>query len=294
MYDIIGDIHGHADKLETLLEKLGYKKVDGVYCHPTRKAFFLGDFIDRGPKIKETLEIAKSMVESGSAKAIMGNHEFNLICFMTKRDNGEHIRVNSVKNTKQIKETLEQLSETEVSTYIDWFLTLPLWFEDENFRAVHACWDQPMIDLLEEDLKNALISIKQIKEDFVEGTSFHKAIETVLKGPEARLQNDKTFKDKDGNTRRDVRVAWWDKDQLIAGGDEIRSQVDPSDINYPFYPKSEKLVFFGHYWIPFKDGPFITAPNAQSLDFSVANGGLLVAYRLQGEKCVMKENFKFC
>ncbi len=59
MYDFIGDIHGHADKLEALLQQLGYQLVDGVYTHPQRKVIFVGDYIDRGPKIRETLQIIK-------------------------------------------------------------------------------------------------------------------------------------------------------------------------------------------------------------------------------------------
>ena len=53
MIDFIGDIHGHADKLEELLVKLGYVKVNGAYSHPERKALFVGDYIDRGPKIEK-------------------------------------------------------------------------------------------------------------------------------------------------------------------------------------------------------------------------------------------------
>ena len=64
-YDIIGDIHGHADELEELLQKLGYQLRDGVYSHPeNRKVIFLGDYIDRGPKIRETLHIVKNMCVS--------------------------------------------------------------------------------------------------------------------------------------------------------------------------------------------------------------------------------------
>ena len=44
----MGDIHGHADELQQLLMKLDYRKVDGIYTHPSRKVFFLGDFIDSG------------------------------------------------------------------------------------------------------------------------------------------------------------------------------------------------------------------------------------------------------
>ena len=48
-----------------LLEALGYKKGKGVYRHPERKVIFLGDFIDRGPKIRQVLEIVRPMIEEG-------------------------------------------------------------------------------------------------------------------------------------------------------------------------------------------------------------------------------------
>jgi len=34
-YDIIGDIHGHADELERLLKKLDYKESDGAFQKST-------------------------------------------------------------------------------------------------------------------------------------------------------------------------------------------------------------------------------------------------------------------
>ena len=67
-YDIIGDIHGHADELQALLEILGYQQGS----HPEgRKVIFLGDYIDRGPKIREVLETVRGMVDAGQALAIL-------------------------------------------------------------------------------------------------------------------------------------------------------------------------------------------------------------------------------
>ena len=63
MIDLIGDIHCHADQLEALLQKLGYTKHNGAYAHPEHTVLFVGDYIDRGPKIRETLEIVKAMVD---------------------------------------------------------------------------------------------------------------------------------------------------------------------------------------------------------------------------------------
>ena len=53
MYDIIGDIHGHAQELKSLLVKMDYSVTEGVWQHPARKAIFVGDLIDRGPSIRE-------------------------------------------------------------------------------------------------------------------------------------------------------------------------------------------------------------------------------------------------
>jgi hypothetical protein len=58
MFDLIGDIHGHADELVRLLETLGYEQDRSVYGHPERTAFFLGDFIDRGPKSDRCLRLS--------------------------------------------------------------------------------------------------------------------------------------------------------------------------------------------------------------------------------------------
>jgi Calcineurin-like phosphoesterase len=48
-YDVIGDIHGHADALRRLLAKMGYAELDGAFRHETSKVIFVGDFVDRGP-----------------------------------------------------------------------------------------------------------------------------------------------------------------------------------------------------------------------------------------------------
>jgi hypothetical protein len=64
-FDTKGDIHGQAGKLERLFRVLGYEKIGGVYGSAGRKEAFVGDLIDRGPAIGETLEIVKAMVDAG-------------------------------------------------------------------------------------------------------------------------------------------------------------------------------------------------------------------------------------
>jgi predicted MPP superfamily phosphohydrolase len=103
MFDIIGDIHGHADKLVALLQKLKYQLRNGSYFHPESKAVIVGDYIDRDPKIKETLSVLKHMVDAGNFIALMGNHEYNAICFHFPEKQACHIRkhLRWIKNIRQ-------------------------------------------------------------------------------------------------------------------------------------------------------------------------------------------------
>ncbi|NEW83956.1 MAG: hypothetical protein GZ094_16535, partial [Mariniphaga sp.] len=60
-YDIIGDVHGFASLLKKLLKSMGYAKTNGTWQHPERTAIFIGDFINRGPEIRETIQIIRTM-----------------------------------------------------------------------------------------------------------------------------------------------------------------------------------------------------------------------------------------
>ncbi|MFF1637954.1 polynucleotide kinase-phosphatase [Streptomyces sp. NPDC058246] len=96
-FDIIGDIHGCASELELLLRKLGY--VDGV--HPQgRTAVFVGDLVDRGPDTPGVLRRVMSMVGSGSALCVPGNHENKF---------GRHLKGRKVQHTHGLAETIEQM-----------------------------------------------------------------------------------------------------------------------------------------------------------------------------------------
>ena len=78
-FDIIGDLHGCATELEELLQKLGYTK-NG---HPEgRKAFFVGDITDRGPRNLDCYEIVRRMVEADQALCIAGNHDAKLLKYL--------------------------------------------------------------------------------------------------------------------------------------------------------------------------------------------------------------------
>jgi predicted MPP superfamily phosphohydrolase len=109
-YDVIGDIHGHADELHALLAKLGYENRKGTHTHPEgRKVVFLGDYIDRGPQIREVLQTVRGMVDSGNAHAILGNHEVNALWFHTIGPKGRPLRTHTDNRIKQHQATRDQM-----------------------------------------------------------------------------------------------------------------------------------------------------------------------------------------
>ncbi|MCL6635386.1 MAG: AAA family ATPase, partial [Peptococcaceae bacterium] len=74
-FDIIGDIHGCYGELVALLTRLGYRRQFNYYTHPAgRKAVFLGDLTDRGPRSLDCFWLVKAMVDSGNALYVPGNH----------------------------------------------------------------------------------------------------------------------------------------------------------------------------------------------------------------------------
>jgi protein phosphatase len=99
-FDIIGDVHGCADELEQLLQQLGYGKSviphpepgwsNVGYAHPDgRKAVFVGDLVDRGPRVLDALSIARNMVKVGSALCVPGNHDMKLL----RKLNGRNVQI---------------------------------------------------------------------------------------------------------------------------------------------------------------------------------------------------------
>lgn len=87
-FDIIGDVHGCCDELEALLGRLGYVRDDsGPWTHQDgRRAIFLGDLVDRGPRIVDTLKLVMAMSRAGTALCVPGNHDIKLKRRLDGRD----------------------------------------------------------------------------------------------------------------------------------------------------------------------------------------------------------------
>jgi hypothetical protein len=301
MYDLIGDIHGHSDELIQLLEALGYRKHGTTYAHSERKVIFLGDFIDRGPKIREVLEIVRPMVDEGKALAVMGNHELNALAYHTEVPGspGEFLRRRSEKNVHQHRKTIEQLKPAELQSYLEWFRTLPLWLDLDGIRIVHACWDEQCVNSIDQALqRHGGLSLPFLQAAFDRKNPLYRSVENVLKGKEARLPDGLSFSDKDGHVRTEIRTRWYLSPEkhtyrtYALQSDEVACDVPLEEWairEAAPYPTTAKPVFVGHYWLS-AERPEILAENVACLDYSVAKGGFLCGYRWHGEQKLKNEH----
>ena len=295
--DFIGDIHGHAVELASLLIKLGYNNNKGYFSHPEgRKVVFVGDYIDRGLQIRETLEIVKGMCDNKTADAVMGNHEYNAILFHSKnKKTGGFYREHGYKEIHQHIETLRQFQhhKDEWKMYLKWFKKLPLFIETENYRVVHAFWSQKHIDTLK---ANTIVWNKKFLDKVtVEGSDEYQLVEDLLKGKEHELTDGHHFYDADNIKREKCRVKWWHYSNGNINNDEylfncpsgLKGLEFNGDIeNIP----DDKPIFFGHYWLK-EDNPTLDSKsNAKCLDYSVAKNGHLVAYSLDTEKLEIQKS----
>ncbi len=292
-YDLIGDIHGQHDKLTSLLTKLGYMPHNGNFRHTEgRKVIFLGDYIDRGPKVREVLVTVRAMIEAGDALAIMGNHEYNAVCYHTPDGRGGWLREHREENNRQVTATLRAFEGrgTEWTDWLEWMKRLPMFLDLGALRCVHACWDGRRIERL---MGSSLTEHAFLHASATKMTPEHRAIENVLKGPEIPATDGNLFRDKEGTYRDTLRTRWWDmregltiSDLVMPPGSMADSmKVDPLMLNrLPNYGLEEPPVFFGHYWLPADAPKAPLAPNIACLDFSGGLDGPLVAYRWDGEQ----------
>ncbi len=256
MYDLIGDIHGYADELEELLKAMNYKKDGGIYQHDTNTAIFLGDFIDKGPKQREVIDIVFPMMDNGFALSVIGNHELNAIAYHTpdKRSNDEFLRPHTQSNYDIHEKFLLAYPDLdERLSLIEKFKKLPLWLDLDGIRVIHACWDQNTIDAVKEIFNGDTISEEALHEALTHPTPLFRQLELLLKGVETDLPQGYIFTDSYGIKRESVRAKWWINDSMplneavIDKGvvDHITEHVNGDD--FPGYQHQEKPCFVGHY-----------------------------------------------
>lgn len=304
-YDLIGDVHGCGHSLEALLERLGYRRQGGVWRHPWRMALFVGDIVDRGPRIREALHLVHDMVEAGQALCIMGNHEYNLLGWSTEAppDSGlQYVREHTARNEHLIHETLTQLANHpgDWRAFLDWFYELPLFIDAGRFRVVHACWDSSLIEPLRQQYPEGLIDESFLKASALPDSFANQVFERLLRGINMRLPHGMTLTGRDGLVRETFRTKFWADEPQTYGDIVFQPDALPEPVaqmpisrahraELPFYDADQPPLFVGHYWR--RGQPALIRPNLACLDYSAVMFGKLVAYRLDQETRLDPDKF---
>jgi hypothetical protein len=284
---------------------MGYTQRNGTWRHAQRTAVFVGDYIDAGPQQMSTVDAVRRMVEEGAAHALMGNHEFNAICWFTPDPElcGDYLRSRNSAEWGALNRQQHAAFLTEFEKYpslhsaaIEWFLTLPLWFEADGLRVIHACWDEGAIQTLTDILGSSKQLTSQLMPDAQrEGTRLNQAVERILKGQEIALPEVAYFNDAGGIQRTNVRRRWWDGNALTYRTAALLTDADaaqlpqdrlPSELLFPV--NLNRLTFFGHYCL--QSDPRLSAYMV-CVDTCAAKGKRLTADRWDGEATVSANKF---
>jgi protein phosphatase len=149
-FDIIGDVHGCCDELEPLLRQLGYEVTAAgpsgpalasgpVYAHPLgRKAVFVGDLVDRGPRILDTLRLVHGMIAAGSAFCVPGNHDMKLM----RKLRGKNVQIshglaNSLAEIDALPDSVREPFCKELADFLDGLVSHYV-FDDGKLVVAHA------------------------------------------------------------------------------------------------------------------------------------------------------------
>ncbi len=308
IYDVIGDVHGQADKLVGLLTQLGYVH-NGRFFEPpaNHQAVFIGDLIDRGGQQLETLNTVFAMYDAGVAHIVMGNHEYNALAFATldQREGFEGKYLRTHDKPSNVRQHQAFMDEVGFGTPLHQFwlkrlYELPLWLELDKACFIHACWDGNAMAVIQPLLTaDNCLTQNALQLTSYEGTEAFEALERLLKGVEVPLPHGLFFHDKEGTKREKMRVKWW-QHQLshqpihhIARASHSELLCIPADTladKIDFRLTTEKLVFVGHYWLTGTPEPL--SAQVVCVDYSAAKDGYLTAYQFDSDNPVISaDNF---
>ncbi len=143
---MISDIHGCVDQFNELLEVLNYQSSND-------QLILLGDYVDRGPKSRETVDKVMDLVENYHVIALRGNHDQRLVDLI-RTDNSvvkskflEHGGlqtlqsycdfINSSMDDSLLLEAINYIRSHFIA-HIDFLESLRLYHEDNDHIYVHA------------------------------------------------------------------------------------------------------------------------------------------------------------
>lgn len=279
-YDIIGDVHGCAAELSTLLRLLD--DLEGAQCDQ-RLIIFVGDVIDRGSAQERVLSLVQDLEAQGKAVCLLGNHEYNAVMRslgLRKKEDKAHAAFlrEYPQGSARYREAIAWMKRRP------WFFTVP------GLSVIHADYNLSMLQQLAPYLDEQHRPLNdEVFRLSARGAPLFAAVEEVLKGGELVLPPGFAITDKEGNVRHELRVKWWLKDpgsyeEAAFGARELKLPPGaPDPASWRWHDGDpQHLVCVGHYWLRHESGQSLEevmrlSEHVICTDLSCVLGGELAA-----------------
>ncbi|WP_109831003.1 metallophosphoesterase [Reichenbachiella versicolor] len=125
----ICDVHGCTKSFRRLVEEVMQLQSDDTL-------YLLGDYVDRGPDSKGTIDYIEELRRHFNIKALMGNHDLMMLEALENKSKYDHWFKNGGK------ESLASFGTDDINkipdSYWEFFKSLDLFYETENAFLVHA------------------------------------------------------------------------------------------------------------------------------------------------------------
>jgi hypothetical protein len=293
-YLFIGDLHGHARQLKSVLNKAGFTIVNGAYWHPELKAVFVGDFINRGTENLECLRIVRAMVESGNALAVIGNHEVIFLNYHQQNpQTGEYTMENRAGWNRLFQQTMLEFSQSaaELNEMINWLKRLPIVIETAHFNVVHACYDSESLEVVRERTNGNFVLQENdwLQMGLGADEALTESLHALTFGISIYLDTAELFPGSNMSSQHSPRIRYWEdpfekslrqtlfiEDDKHLAGIGFLSLPESFYSSFRPYPKYETPVVHSHYCVidDLKDLP----QNIIIADRAVIKTGILKAW----------------
>lgn len=153
MYYIIGDIHGEYEKLKKLVNLIS------ADINDDDQIIFLGDYIDRGERSFDVVELLSGLPGLFNTFFLLGNHEEMFLNYYYTGEGLELYLRNGGEAT--INSYIEKVGKMKLpEKHISFFNNLKLYYEGEDFIAVHAGLNPKIADPVKHN-KDELLWIRE-------------------------------------------------------------------------------------------------------------------------------------
>ena len=131
---VVGDIHGCAEKLASLLDS---------DCFSERVAVFLGDYVDLGRSSKETIDLLINFSKRTPSIYLCGNHDLAMLNYLKTGDFASYAKIGGIATIVSYCKVLQgdvlsQFRTSVPDSHLEFLQNLKTYHETTSFVLSHC------------------------------------------------------------------------------------------------------------------------------------------------------------